>query len=88
MGIVNIPAKWLVKCDGCGFTVEQTFNNRPAKWMKLRLERDALDYQGAPVADASVERLLCEKCGAKVAEAINASVAKAKKEEEDHATVD
>lgn len=83
MGTTKIPEKYMHTCDGCGTKEETTNVSRPTIWSRLVLERDAHDFQGAAVADATVRRLLCSKCTDKVAVAMNAALIAAK--DTDHA---
>lgn len=80
MAIREIPKAYVYVCDGCGTEHKQEnasghySNSRPKHWSNLKLQRDAYNYQGAVCADGSVERLLCEKCTARIAEAINSAL--------------
>lgn len=82
MGIQEIPRAFLYVCDGCGDEHKQEnagghySNSRPPHWSNLKIGRDAYDAQGAAVADGSIERLLCTKCGEKAFVAINAALLK------------
>lgn len=77
MSVTEIPKSYKYTCDLCGTVhVQENANghytdSRPPYWSRLTLARDAHDFQGAPVADATVKRLLCPKCTTLVAEAIN-----------------
>ncbi len=68
MGIREIPKSFEYICDVCQTThVQQNANghytdSRPPSWGRLTLSCDALDWQGAPVADGTTKLLLCEKC--------------------------
>lgn len=63
----TIPEQRIFVCDCC-----QQEGVHHAKGTKLILKRNALDYQGQPVADGTVELDLCDECDGKVSEAINA----------------
>ena len=64
----EIPAKTIKTCDACG--VEDSGHNFRHGCV-LKLERAALDWHNAPVADASIRRDLCDTCQYKVSIAIN-----------------
>jgi hypothetical protein len=72
MSIKEIPASFEYSCDNCGKTHVAQSKGRPSRWSELLLKRDAYDFQGAAVADASVTRLLCDACTEKVVAALNA----------------
>jgi hypothetical protein len=82
MAIREVPRSYVYTCDGCGeeHTQENAnghySNSRPSYWSKLKIEKDAYDYQGAPVADGSVELLLCNKCTSAIIESINTTFKK------------
>lgn len=69
MGIEVIPASKRYSCDGCGKSGE---GSPPADWANLHWGRNALDYQGNAVADASIQLLLCSDCDTKATDAVNA----------------
>ena len=46
-------------------------NIRPKYWVRLILERDDHDYQGAPCEDGTVTLLLCRDCHSKAADMLN-----------------
>lgn len=77
MGITEIPRAFVYKCDICVATHKQEnasgpyANSRPPRWARLRFDQAAEDFQGAEVADASVELLLCPECKQDAASAIN-----------------
>lgn len=80
MTIREIPKSFEYICDGCGVKHLQEnatghySNSRPAHWATLTLAREAYDYQGSACADATIKRLLCEKCSGQVAAAINEAI--------------
>ncbi len=74
MSVREIAASFEITCDGCKAVVSQHHKNRPPHWVDLHILRDAYDFQGAAVADASVKRLLCDDCASKVFAAINAAL--------------
>lgn len=80
MAIREIPRAFEYICDGCGAKHRQEnagghySDNRPRHWSNIKIERDAYDYQGSAVADASIERLLCLECSKCVVDAVNAAV--------------
>ena len=80
MTIREIPKSFEYTCDGCG-EVHVDHNasghytdSRPPHWANLVFARTAYDYQGSACADATIIRLLCEKCSDRVAKAINTSL--------------
>lgn len=83
MTIREIPKSFEYTCDGCGaLHVQENANghytdSRPPHWSRLKLSRTAFDFQGSACADASVEKLLCEKCTERMVSAINRSLAAA-----------
>lgn len=82
MSIREIPRAFVYVCDGC--KTEHTQENagghyshsRPPHWASIKIGRDAYDFQGAAVADGSIERLLCEECATKTIASINAALSK------------
>lgn len=76
MPVREIAASFEFVCDGCGKVKAKKNNSRPCYWTHLHIQRDAYDFQGAAVADASVKRLLCDKCSPLVFDAINAALTK------------
>lgn len=72
MAVREIPASYEYTCDGCG--AKQNAKSRPPHWTRLKIERDAYDYQGNACADASIDRLLCKSCSEIVFNAVNASL--------------
>lgn len=79
MTVREIPRAFEYSCDVCGKAHRQEgaaghyTNSRPPRWSHLRIGRDACDFQGATVADGSVERLLCDECGPFIFAAINSA---------------
>ena len=77
MAVREIPKAFEYVCDLCGAVHRQEnasghySNSRPPYWISVNVGADAHDFQGAAVADASVKRLLCDKCGPRVVAAIN-----------------
>ena len=65
-----IPERKVTTCDCCG--VECQGSNFVHEG-KLALRRAGLDFQGCPVADATVRMDLCDRCNDKIAHAINAA---------------
>ena len=59
MSMKSIPASAIVTCDICGVECNRT--NR-AQSGRLIVECDALDFQGAPVANGGFSRDLCDAC--------------------------
>jgi hypothetical protein len=80
MAIREIPRSFEYTCDGCRTVHVQEnasghyTNSRPSHWAHLKIEQDAHDFQGQAVADASITRLLCPVCSAKVFAAVNAAL--------------
>lgn len=74
MPVTEIPKAYKYVCDGCGAEEKRELFSRPKTWAELIVARDALDYQGAAVADGTVRRMLCEKCSDKVIAAINSAL--------------
>lgn len=74
MAIKEIKQHWIVACDCCGVEKTQTGTHRPSKWVGIKVAQDAIDHSGAPVADASVDLILCAECGSQVVHAMNAGV--------------
>lgn len=72
MGIETIPATRRHICDGCGKKGE---GSPPPDWANLHWGRNALDFQGCAVADASIQQLLCADCDKKAADAVNKAFA-------------
>ena len=71
MAVKKVPEHWLLTCDGCGETKEQTNSGRPSGWAYLTFEQGALDSQACEVADATVKAMFCGSCRPKIAAAIN-----------------
>lgn len=71
MGITVIPKTYKFNCDGCPVVVTQDHPQQPKNWSRLEVHRDAYDLQGSAVADASIERLLCEACSDHIVKIIN-----------------
>ena len=63
-----ILASTVITCDCCG--VECAGSNYVHEG-KLTLTRAALDFQGCPVADASIRLDLCDRCNSEIGSAIN-----------------
>lgn len=75
MAVTDLPARKLFKCDCCGATTEESAStSRPSHWCNLHVLRDAYDFQGCAVADASVKLLLCTPCTTATVAAVNAVV--------------
>jgi hypothetical protein len=72
MGVTIQPATRHYECDGCGKKGE---GSTPANWANLHWGRNALDFQGNAVADASISLLLCSYCDKKAADAVNRAFA-------------
>jgi hypothetical protein len=87
MAIREIPKSFEYQCDVCGKTHLQEnanghyTNSRPPHWAWLMVKQDAYDYQGAAVADGSINRLLCDECRPSLVEAVNAWAASRTKKE-------
>lgn len=68
MGVREIPKAYEYTCDQCGEKHRQEnaaghyTNSRPPRWSWLTFARDALDYQGLPIGDGTIKRLLCSDC--------------------------
>ena len=82
MSIREIPRSFVYTCDACGIEHLQEnagghyTDSRPPLWERLKLHRTAVDYQGTPCADASIERLLCDRCAAIISKAVNEATLK------------
>lgn len=63
-----IPEQKITTCDVCG--IETDKKNRSLGG-RLVLKRDALDFQGQAVADASVMRDLCDSCLKEISDVVN-----------------
>lgn len=74
MAIKEIAATFVAVCDGCRKEVSRPNKSRPTHWIDLHLLRNAHDFQGCAVADASVKLLLCDECATEVSNAINTSM--------------
>ena len=75
MAIREIPEIPATKEWCCDLRKKTEINQaRPAYWGSFYLQQDAYDYQGAAVADASIRRLLCEKCKVKVINVLNSGL--------------
>jgi hypothetical protein len=68
MTVREIPLSYQYECDVCG-VVHQQLNasghytdSRPPGWARLIVRQAAQDYQGQEVADASIDKLLCQEC--------------------------
>ena len=59
MSLRHIPEKYISQCDLCG---EEAEGKSQTGWGNLIIKQDALDYQGAPVADGTKNWLLCRQC--------------------------
>lgn len=66
MSVTHTPATTTIVCDCCGTEGYQQYHG-----CTLTVGRAALDFQGQPVADASVVRDLCPSCTDIVVAAIN-----------------
>jgi hypothetical protein len=75
MATKTIPMSYLHVCDGCGAEKDSPYQRRPSNWCNLSVGRDAIDFQGQAVGDASITRLLCSDCCSAVISAINSSLA-------------
>lgn len=77
MAVQEIPRAFKYVCDVCRTEHLQEnasghyTNSTPKYWARLVIKQDAYDYQGAAVADGSIERLLCSDCRSGVIAAIN-----------------
>lgn len=69
MSTTKIPARTIVTCDKCG--AECVPGKNFLHGGRLTLARAALDFQGMPVADATVVMDLCDRCNDKMLDAIN-----------------
>ena len=68
-----IPQQVEVTCDCCGIVTTKAFGKgRAVMQAKLTFKRSALDAQGMPCADATVDRDLCDECAIAIGDAINA----------------
>lgn len=72
MSTHTTPAKTVITCDCCG----KTCGAEPGQVRRvysggLIVKKDALDFQGYAVADASVKRDLCDSCLHIVSAAVN-----------------
>jgi len=71
---ITEPAKTIVACDGCK---RQMYPHGPAYHRQnggISVRRDALDFQGAPCANAGMSFDFCDDCLPKVTDAINEAV--------------
>lgn len=64
----QIPAQTITTCDCCG--VECKGSNYVHEG-KLTLTRAALDFQGCPVADATIRLDLCDRCNSAIGDAVS-----------------
>lgn len=71
MAIQTIPQKYKFVCAGCKKEHESESISRPSYWTELHIKRDAYDFQGFAVADASVHRLLCGDCSKFIYQCMN-----------------
>ncbi len=63
MSVTEIPAKYRWTCDRCKMDAfSDRAADRPGQWSRFLVERDAYDYQGVAIADASVSGHLCYDC--------------------------
>ena len=76
MAVTEIPARKIFTCDGCS---DQKDDRLPANWQNWHLKANALDFQGAAVADASRKLLLCSTCASVASKAINEAIAERRK---------
>lgn len=74
MGTKEVPQHWITTCDCCKKEESMTHKGKPKGWIAIRVEQDALDFQGEPVADGSINLLLCGRCGGKVITGMNLAV--------------
>lgn len=72
MSTKRIPEKVEVYCDVCN-SLCGPGGKRRTMGGHIRIKRDALDYQGSPVADGSVDFDACDSCLETVSKAINAA---------------
>jgi len=72
------PEITIVICDVCGNDDKYSHSHHGG----LIIKRDALDFSGAAVADASVKRDLCNACLLRIEKAINNEAGLIKKEKE------
>ena len=77
----KIPGREEMYCDVCGRLCEKGGHPRTRNG-ELIVKKDALDFQGAAVADASVRRELCDPCLERISGVINAEAEKIRAEEE------
>lgn len=80
MGVERIPERKIFTCDGCGKKHESEKPqhvswSKPPQWTTLNWQRDAHDFQGNAVADASIHLLLCPFCSTLLGETINKAFA-------------
>lgn len=66
-----IPSKCIITCDACGLQGERGRTSNFRYNGGVVVERDALDFQGAPVANATVRRDLCDDCVTDLSEVVN-----------------
>ncbi len=82
MAIREIQRAFEYICDGCNVSHLQENaaghyrDSRPPHWNYIKVSRDAEDFQGQAVADASFRRLLCPTCTVDVLDAINSAIEK------------
>lgn len=74
MAIREIAASFEHICDGCQTVKTSLSKSRPKYWCDFHILRDAYDFQGCAVADASVKRTLCGDCSTAAAEAVNKAI--------------
>jgi hypothetical protein len=75
MAVEKIPQVFRYTCDVCKRVHVHTgpyVDSRPPDWAQLTLAQDAHDFQGAAVADATIKRLLCDKCAVDAGKVLNA----------------
>lgn len=65
MSRVEVPARTIVRCDGCGDEI----TGEPD--VRILVTQVARDFQGMPVGGSRIERDLCGRCGPRVIEAMN-----------------
>lgn len=74
MATARIPEQYAHTCDSCQQVVTTPTSARPKYWAKLIIQQDSYDFQGAAVADGSIERILCRECIERAVTAINESM--------------
>lgn len=70
MSVTRTEATTVTTCDNCGRSEKEAF----AQSARLTVRRDLLDFQGAPVADGTIHRDLCDHCVSDVINAVNSAL--------------